>query len=52
MASSNGICSSWLQIGKHIELDIHFIREKAIVGDIELQLISLVDQIAYGFAKA
>ena len=36
---------------KHVELDIHFVREKAIVGEISVLHVPSTDQVADGFTK-
>ena len=36
---------------KHLELDLHFVREKAIRGEIQVQHIPASAQIADGFTK-
>ena len=41
-----------LGLSVYVELDIHFVREKAIAWQIVVQHISSKDQVADGFTKA
>lgn len=36
---------------KHVELDLHFGRDKVIFGELQLQHVPTVDQIAYCLTK-
>ena len=37
---------------KHIEVHYHFVREKVLVGDIDLVYVSIEEQVADIFTKA
>jgi hypothetical protein len=37
---------------KHIEMDYHFVRERAARKQLEIRFISMNDQVADGFTKA
>lgn len=41
----------WHSRTKHIQLDIHFVRAKAITREIQIKHVSSCDQLAYGLTK-